>query len=60
MTQEPSPHEQLTDDEAAFWRHVAYGELPPRVRPEEQVELKEADYRLEALPEPEDGWWSYG
>ncbi len=60
MPEDPSPHQQFTDEEAAFWRHVAFGELPRRVRPEDQVELKEADYRLEALPEPQDGWWAYG
>jgi hypothetical protein len=30
--------EQFTDDEMAFLRHVRFGQLPPRVRPEETVE----------------------
>ena len=60
MIGNPSPHEQITDEEAAFWRHFEFGELPPRVRPEDRVELEEADCRLDVLPEPEDGWWSYG
>ncbi len=35
----------FTDDEAAFLRHARFGELPPRVRPEDRVELTETDDR---------------
>jgi hypothetical protein len=44
-------HERFTDDELAFLRHARFGELPPRVRPEELVELVETDPRRD-LPEP--------
>ncbi len=37
------PPRRLTDDELALLRHVQYGELPPRVRREELVELQETD-----------------
>ena len=43
--------ESLTDDEAEFLRHVRFGELPPRVRPEERVELLETDVPQD-VPEP--------
>jgi hypothetical protein len=33
----------FTDEELAFLRHVRFGELPPRVKPEEMVELVETD-----------------
>ncbi|GIF76774.1 hypothetical protein Asi02nite_62920 [Asanoa siamensis] len=35
----------FTDEEAAFLRHVRFGELPPRVLPDELVELHETDHR---------------
>jgi hypothetical protein len=35
--------EGFTDEEAAFWRHVRFGQLPPRVRPDEYVELRETE-----------------
>ncbi|MEV4619275.1 hypothetical protein AB0J74_11285 [Asanoa sp. NPDC049573] len=38
-------HVVFSDEEAAFLRHVRFGELPPRVRPEEFVELQETDPR---------------
>ncbi|HTF10340.1 MAG TPA: hypothetical protein VK659_19405 [Asanoa sp.] len=36
-------HVVFSDEEAAFLRHVRFGELPPRVLPEELVELHEID-----------------
>jgi hypothetical protein len=35
--------EHFTDEELAFLRHVRFGELPPRVKPEDYVELQETD-----------------
>jgi hypothetical protein len=40
MTEDAQP---FTDEEAAFWRHVRWGQLPVRVSPEEWVELQETD-----------------
>jgi hypothetical protein len=43
----------FSDEEAAFLRHVRFGELPGRVLPEDRVELTETEpqrYR----PEPEE------
>lgn len=37
--------ESFTDEEYAFLRHVRFGELPPRVRPEDRVELTETESR---------------
>ena len=37
--------EHFTDDEAAFLRHVRFGELPKRVLPWEMVELTETEPR---------------
>jgi hypothetical protein len=34
---------RFSDEDAAFLRHLRFGELPPRVRPEDQVEETEAD-----------------
>ncbi len=42
---------RFTDDEAACLRHVRFGELPARVRPDEQVLLVETEPRRD-LPEP--------
>jgi hypothetical protein len=36
--QEVAMAEKFTDDELAFLRHVRFGELPARVRPEDMVE----------------------
>jgi len=41
----------FTDEQAAFLRHVRFGELPARVQPEERVETVETDGRRD-LPEP--------
>ncbi|GGM35467.1 hypothetical protein GCM10012275_03410 [Longimycelium tulufanense] len=35
--------DRLTDAEAAFWRYVRFGELPPRVLPPEMVEIVETE-----------------
>lgn len=41
----------FTDEEAAFLRHVRFGELPGRVPPAERREAIETDPRRD-LPEP--------
>ncbi len=43
MTDDQTPTSRFTDDESAFWRHVRFGELPARIRPEERVELTETE-----------------
>ncbi|MFI5834062.1 hypothetical protein ACIA5A_10340 [Micromonospora sp. NPDC051300] len=43
--------ESFTDDEYAFLRHVRFGELPPRVSPEERSESTETDTRPDR-PDP--------
>jgi hypothetical protein len=50
----------FTDEEAAFLRHARFGELPPRVLPEELVELHETDPRP-VLPDNklDDRDWRY-
>jgi hypothetical protein len=35
--------ERFTDEELEFLRHVRFGQLPERVRPEDYVELTESD-----------------
>ncbi|GAA3047540.1 hypothetical protein [Actinokineospora globicatena] len=35
--------ERFTEDEFAFLRHVRFGELPARVRPEDLVTVKETE-----------------
>jgi hypothetical protein len=57
MNEDQTAQRRLMDEEAAFWRHVRFGELPPRVRPEELVELNEADTRLEVSLQPDDPRW---
>ncbi len=44
---------RFTDEEAAFLRHVRFGELPARVLPEERVELVETEARRD-VPESVD------
>lgn len=51
MIEDHEPTIQFTDEEAAFLRHVRFGELPARVRPAEWVELVETDPRRD-IPEP--------
>jgi hypothetical protein len=38
MTDSQPSNERFTDEEAAFLRHVPFGELSARIRPEEMVE----------------------
>jgi hypothetical protein len=47
MTEQPEGTQSSTDEEA---RHRRYGELPPRVRPEDRVELTETEPRGDAPP----------
>jgi hypothetical protein len=49
--EDPAPPVRFSDDELAFLRHTQYGELPPRVPPEDLVELQETD---PPRAEPED------
>jgi hypothetical protein len=44
--------EQFTEEELSFLRHVRFGELPPRIRPEERVAITETEPRRD-LPEPQ-------
>jgi hypothetical protein len=37
------PRIEFTDEEWAFLRYVRFGELPPRVRPDEMVEAQETE-----------------
>jgi hypothetical protein len=43
MDDENEPRIEFTDEEWAFLRYVRFGELPPRVRPDELVELQETE-----------------
>ena len=43
MTDDSRFTERFTDEEAAFLRHVRFGELPGRVPPAERVETVETD-----------------
>jgi hypothetical protein len=52
MSEQPADAERFTDEEAAFLRHVRFGELPPRVRPQDRVELTETE-RQRGVPQPE-------
>jgi hypothetical protein len=52
MTEEAARSEQFTDEEMAFLRHARFGELPPRVRPEDRVEGTETEHRRH-VPEPD-------
>lgn len=45
------PRESFTDEEYAFLRHVRFGELPPRVSPEDRMESTETEPRRDR-PEP--------
>ncbi len=46
--------EHFTDEELAFLRHVRFGEVPPRVEPEDYVELQETD--PQRTPQPDQTW----
>jgi hypothetical protein len=41
----------FTDEEVAFLRHVRFGELPPRVLPDDRIESVESEARP-SDPEP--------
>jgi hypothetical protein len=43
MDDEDEPRIEFTDEEWAFLRYVRFGELPPRVRPDELVQLQESE-----------------
>jgi hypothetical protein len=49
----------FTDEEAAFLRHLRFGELPPRARPDERVELRETDPRRGRPDQLDDSDWRY-
>jgi hypothetical protein len=51
VSEDAASSERFSDEEAAFLRHVRFGELPPRVRPSDFVELTETEPRRD-LPEP--------
>jgi hypothetical protein len=51
MGEHAEPRERFTDEEVAFLRHVRFGALPPRILPEDRVELREADA---PTPDPAD------
>jgi hypothetical protein len=51
LSVERDPPRPFTDEEAAFLRHVRFGQLPDRVPPAERVELSETDTRQDR-PEP--------
>lgn len=46
-----TPDVTFSDEDNAFLRHARFGELPPRVSREDQVELVETDPKRD-LPEP--------
>lgn len=43
MTNPEHESERFSDDELSFLRHARFGELPPRVLPDERVELRETE-----------------
>ncbi|GAB1643776.1 hypothetical protein [Krasilnikovia sp. MM14-A1259] len=59
MNDHRAPDEEFSDQEMAFLRHAQFGELPPRVRPDQQVELTETD-APPAAPEPHWIWVPQG
>jgi hypothetical protein len=44
---------RITDEQAASLRHVRFGELPPRVLPEDLVEETETDPQPPDVPVPD-------
>lgn len=50
MSEHPR-REQFSDEEMAFLRHAEFGELPPRVMPDDRVEGTETEPRRDG-PEP--------
>lgn len=60
MNEDRAPAEQFSDEDLAFLRHVRFGELPPRVRPDDFVELVETETRRDRptpapIPDPQLG-----
>jgi hypothetical protein len=50
----------FNDEEAAFLRHARFGELPPRVLPDDLVELHETDPPPDRPDNhPDDSDWRY-
>jgi hypothetical protein len=39
------PREHFSDEEMAFPRYARFGQLPPRIPPEERVEMVETEMR---------------
>ena len=58
MKEDHSDAERFSDEELAFLRHVAFGELPGRIPPQDRVEVTETEPRRD-LPEPEP-WYTGG
>jgi hypothetical protein len=56
MTEDHIHQERFSDEELAFLRHVRFGELPPRIPPDQRIELIETESRR-TLPEPAPGLW---
>ena len=50
MAENQESPERFTDEQAAFLRHVRFGELPARPAPQELVALTETDAKRD-LPE---------
>ncbi|BFU48089.1 hypothetical protein [Krasilnikovia sp. MM14-A1004] len=59
MSDDGTSHEDFSEQEMAFLRHAEFGELPPRVRPEELVELTETETQQER-PDPPWIWVPQG
>lgn len=52
MGEDHDPAEPFTDEELAYLRHVRFGQLPARVRPDELVETEETDPSHEEPAQP--------
>lgn len=52
MSEQEHAAERFTDDELAFLRHARFGELPPRIAPEQRTASTETE-PPRYLPEPE-------
>jgi hypothetical protein len=59
MAEDHEPAIRFTDEEAAFLRHVRFGELPARIGPSDRIELVETETRRD-LPEPIGDQYSWG
>jgi hypothetical protein len=61
MTEQPAGVEQFTDEDSAVLRQARFGELPPRVRPEDLVEMTDLEPRPvtpEPGPDPKGLWFA--